>query len=128
VGLELRRTNFDAPLPRDAIASLAPGRSDLEDCLARLGAPLYVEEQEEGAVLGWGWYRDRATGLRVSVPITRWFSASVDYDLGDDAVRGLLLFFDGDWRLTALREGSLAELASLEARRRPNLVEPAGGG
>ena len=45
-----RERGFSAP-PLTAVTRLAVGKSTLADCLTRLGAPLFVEEYDEGMAL-----------------------------------------------------------------------------
>ena len=134
VQLSWNRVTRHSPVPRDALARLSsdPGHpSDLGECLAALGAPLWVWEHEidgaSGAVLAWGWFDERSLGFSASVPITRGVSASFDYDDADARMRGVVLFFDRDWRLVVLRTGLLRDLTG-EVRRPPAVLdeEPSG--
>ena len=106
----------------ETVATLVEGESDLTQCLAALGAPLEVQELEEGAVLGWGWRKARFFGVNVSFPLSRDFSGSVRYNRTGDDVQGLVLFFDDAWTLRRIRRGYLRDLLR-SARSRPNLVE-----
>jgi hypothetical protein len=111
-----------SPATSGAIAHLEPGKSGLGECLADLGAPLWVWEHVEAgrpaAALAYGWFDERDFGVRVSVPVTENYSASFDYDQIDERMRGLVLFFDEHWVLTSWRTGLLRDL-SREARRPP---------
>ena len=112
------------PPAKGALAGLQPGAGDLGASLAALGAPLYVWEQQDGAALAWGWYAERQRGLNVSVPISNNNATiSFDYKGIDQGVRGVVLFFDAEWKLVRKSEGALAELASLARRARPALPE-----
>jgi hypothetical protein len=126
--LSISRDSRDAPVPAAALAELQPGTSDLGACLALLGAPLWVQEHEvaggSGALLAYGWRDERDLGLRFSVPVSRGVSASLDYDRSDRRTRGLVLFFDPDWRLTAFRTGLLLDLT--RERRPPAAPEEEG--
>lgn len=107
-----------------AVASLTPGVG-LDTCLARLGAPLFVDELGESMALSWGWFDGSGWGVGVSVPVGEHANASLDYDDIDDRMRGAVLFFDERWVLTEIRLGYLRDLAEvLVQRRRPQLVEP----
>jgi hypothetical protein len=118
-----RELRFEPP-PPGAVESLQVGRTELSDALAALGAPLWVweypEEGGSGAALAWGWYRDRNWGGRVSIPTNRALSPSFSYRRLDARMRGLVLFFDPDWRLVAGREGLLIDLTRDLRRRRPS--------
>ncbi len=46
-----------------AYEALVAGESDLGDCLEALGAPLIVQELDLGAVMAWGWTKDRGYRL-----------------------------------------------------------------
>jgi hypothetical protein len=124
------RESRHAPVPAEAVARLAPRTTELGDCLAAFGAPLWAWEHVEGgrpgAALAYGWSDERSLGLRVTVNVYRGVSASVDYDQVDQRMRGLVLFFDQDWRLTSWREGLLLDLTR-EARRPPAAVDDEEG-
>ena len=60
-----------------------------------------MEEDENGAghVLLWQWEHVHGWGLFVSLPLSEWISASLNYDkIARDPDR-LRLVFDGDWIL-----------------------------
>lgn len=115
-----------APVPDGAIVRLEEGRTELGECLATFGAPLWVWEHPagedgDGAALAYGWYMQRDLGFRVSVPVTEHYSGSFDYDRIDRRMRGLVLFFDHEWKLAYWRTGFLSDLVDVE--RRPTSVE-----
>jgi hypothetical protein len=126
IRLEWNRDTRFAPVPPATLARLQPERSGLTECLAELGAPLWVAEHvhegRAGAVLAFGWFDERDLGLRVSVPLYRSLSASFDYNQIDQRLRGAVFFFDADWRLLTWREGLLRDLTR-ELRRPPQPVE-----
>jgi hypothetical protein len=125
VSFAWERESRYAPVQHATLVRLEPGRT-LADCLAELGAPLWVWEHVEGeaqaAALAWGWFDERDLGIRVSVPVSEELSASFDYDQIDQRMQGLVLFFDQDWRLTRWRSGFLRDLTR-EARRPPAALE-----
>jgi hypothetical protein len=114
-----------APVPDGVIARLEEGRTELGECLATFGAPLWVWEHPaaggDGAALAYGWYVQRDLGFRVSVPVTEQYSGSFDYDQIDSRMRGLVLFFDHDWKLAYWRTGLMSDLVNVQ--RRPASVE-----
>ncbi len=120
-----RESRFD-PIELDALQQLEPGKSELGDCLRLFGAPLWVWEQPAGkgtgAVLAYGWFHGRDLGLRFSVPVSDYYSASLDYEGIDQRMRGLVLFFGQDWKLSSWRTGLLRDLTR-EAGRPPAYVE-----
>jgi hypothetical protein len=120
------RESRHSPPPLAVIASLESGKSGLGECLAGFGAPLWVWEHVEGgrpaAALAYGWFDERDFGVRVSVPVSEYYSASLDYDQVDQRMKGLVLFFDEHWVLTSWRTGLLRDLTR-EARRPPAYVE-----
>ena len=126
VSFTWERESRNSPISQASIARLESGRFGLDECLAELGAPLWVwEDVEDGrpaAALAYGWFDERDFGLRVSVPVTENTSASFDYDQIDSRMKGVVLFFDEDWRLTHLRKGLLRDLTR-EQRRRPASLE-----
>jgi hypothetical protein len=125
VQLTWERQSRNSPLPEDELVELAAG-ADLADCLAAFGAPLWVWEHvddgRDSAALAYGWYDERALGLRVSVPVSDSYSASLDYDRIGSKMRGLVLFFDSEWKLVTWRTGLLRDL-TVELDRRPADVE-----
>ncbi len=104
---------------------LRPGEADLDDCLEVLGAPLYVREQGDGAVLAWGWADERRFGVTFSIPLDSG-NASLTYQDTAAGLDGLVLVFDADWRLTAIRRGRLAEVLPSSQSRARLIEEPAG--
>ena len=73
-------------------------------------------------MLAYGWFHERALGLGVSVPVSEYGSVSFDYDQLDQRMRGVVLFFDQDWKLTDWRDGLLIDLTSTLRRRRPSAL------
>ena len=128
VSLNWQRESRSGPLQREAVARLAleAGRTELGECLAAFGAPLWVWEHVEhgrpAAALAYGWFDENDLGFSVSVPLTEHFSASYDYDRIDQRMNGVVLFFDEHWRLLSWRTGLLHDLTE-EARRPPAFVE-----
>jgi hypothetical protein len=119
-----RDTRYE-PLPAAALARLEPRGTDLAQCLADFGAPLWVWEQPgDGAALAWGWYDERGFGLHLSVPVTHDTSASLAYDQDGARMRGVVLFFDARWKLVSWRQGLLRDLTR-ELRRPPASPEDA---
>lgn len=100
---------------------LVVGQDDLGRTLEVLGAPLLVRENGEGAVLAWGWARERGWGVRARLPGN---SRNVSFDYAQDqrGLRGLVLFFDDRWTLTASRRGRLADVLP-PSQERARLIE-----
>lgn len=112
------------PIPLAAQDTLEPGTS-LAHCLASLGAPNFVWEQPSGAVaVAYAWSRSTGWGVGASVSIVRNVDASFDYDDASANTRGLVLWFDPNWKLTRTERGRLRDLAAQLARPRPNLLTP----
>jgi hypothetical protein len=116
-----RMVHLRAP-EAQAVASLTPGRAQLQECLDQLGAPLIVKETSRGTAMAWGWFEAQAWNLSVSAPLGD-NSGSISFESVDGRMRGLLLLFDRDWRLLELREGFLRNLGTDLERRRPQLIE-----
>ena len=120
VSAEYRREIVHEPIARERLSALEPGVSDLGACLAALGAPAYVwEHSGDGLALGYGWYRHAHWGVGASYQLSRGVTASMNYDDIDAVTRGYVLFFDGTWKLTAVRSGYLRDLTQGLGRRRP---------
>jgi len=118
-------TRFEPPR-RGALAELAPDRSDLDDCLTRLGAPLWVwEDRGSGAALAYGWLESGDWNVSVNLPVSNDASASLTWRQIDARMRGVVLFFDTEWTLRAVRKGYLRDLTARLRQRRPSFeVEP----
>ena len=111
-------------MPLAASQQLVVNESTLGDCLAVLGAPHLVSEAAGGSLwLVWAWSDTTDWGLNVSVPLARFFSASVSYGQIDAAKFGLALRMDGGLRLREMRRGRLSTILTDERtgpkRRRP---------
>ena len=117
-GEYLSQRTYQEPPPH---FQLKPGEADLRTCLASLGAPLYVRENGDGALLAWGWAEEQRWGLTLSVPIDS-RRGSVTYRRGDEGFQGLVLLFDAGWTLTSIREGRLADVLP-SSQSRAQLVE-----
>lgn len=128
LSFEWSRVSRYAPVPAELEASLEVGDSDLERCLARLGAPLWVLEQpvesKDGALLAWGWFESEDFGVRVSYAFDRFVSASFDYEQIDAEMQGIVAVFDESWRLIKLERGLLRDLASDLTQARPRAILP----
>lgn len=120
------RESKNEPVSKATLGALEPHRTELGECLRILGAPLWVWEHDQdgqvGAVLAYGWFDERDLGLRLSIPVSRGVSPSLDYSKIDQRMHGVVLFFDQDWLLTAWRTGLLRDL-SREARRPTAVLE-----
>ncbi len=118
-----RESKFSAP---DLVAfeQFAVGEDTLPTCLEQLGAPLWVWEAAGGQhAMAWGWLEDKNFGVRASIPLARFASASFSYARIDQRMQGIVLFFDAAWNLVGTRRGQLRDLTELEERRRPGIVE-----
>jgi hypothetical protein len=124
--LTWQRESRNRPVPAEAVARLEAGKTELGECLALFGAPLWVwEDVEHGrpaAALAYGWFDARDFGFSVSFPLTDYYSASYNFDRIDQRMQGLVLFFDEHWRLLSWRTGLLHDLTH-EERRPPAFVE-----
>lgn len=100
-GLRFQHVRAGAEPDLRAARALQPGESTLAECLQALGAPLDVDEDENGGgrVLTWSWEHVHGWGFFFSLPLSEWISASLNYDeLGRDPDR-LRLLFDERWVL-----------------------------
>ncbi|TDJ69774.1 MAG: hypothetical protein E2O39_11095 [Planctomycetota bacterium] len=98
------------------LAILRPGEADLTECLATLGAPILVQEHMGGIAVAYGWTRERAWSISVSVPIVSEFSGSARFNDLTTGLEGILLLFDEHDRLTTIRQGYLRDLKGMIAR------------
>ena len=126
VSLNWQRESRNSPVPVEAMTRLEAGKTELGECLAAFGAPLWVWEHVEhglpAAALAYGWFDERDLGFSVSLPLTDYYSPSYNYDQADQRMKGLVLFFDENWTLVSWRTGLLHDLTE-EARRPPAFVE-----
>ncbi len=115
------RGNRDEPISNEALATLTPGESDLTLCLATLGAPTVVwEYQGDGMALAYAWIDSESWGFSASYAFSRYApSASFSYDSRDDQRMGVVLMFDADLTLKALKRGRLGELVPVNRRPAP---------
>ena len=107
------------------VDDLVVGTTDLSACLGSFGAPIWVLELEDGrgAALVYTWLEEKGWGFRMSVPVSEYVAADFDYDKVDARTRGVILFFNEAWSLTAWRRGLLKDLAPELRRRRPVEIE-----
>ena len=120
VSFELRRELAERAVEEEGLAELEVGATDLEQVLARFGAPLRVLELDGEAALAYGWLRAKQWGFGVSVPLGD-ASGSFDYASIDRRMRGVLFLFDERWVLQGWREGALTDLLLDAGRVRPSL-------
>jgi hypothetical protein len=112
------------PLAEDSLAGLQPGQARLDQCLERLGAPLYVWEYKgDGMALAYGWNKEKSWNVTVSVPVTQYYSASASYSDDTANLRGAVLLFDRDLKLEMVRRGFLRSLRAETEARRPAPVQ-----
>jgi hypothetical protein len=108
-----RAAALEEPAP-EAVSRLVEGEAELGQCLAELGAPLYVwplgDEGRDGAAIVYGWSLRKRWAFDVSLPITRDTSASFQWAGARSGLQGLVLFFDPQWKLLRTERGSLANL------------------
>jgi len=116
-----REHRFQRP-PRGSLAKLEPGTSDLADCLALLGAPLFVYETPDGFAIAYGGLATTDRGASATLPLSRSVDASFSMRDVDRRLRGAVLFFDEDYRLMIVRRGLLRRLPPGDRRERPRLV------
>ena len=120
LSLSWTRDRRQEPPPKGAIESLVPGQATLTDCLAALGAPLYLWEYKgNGAALAWGWADEDRKGLTFSIPVYDQSTVSLSYDDGREKLRGAVLLFGDDLVLEQIRRGWLRNLDTDLSRRRP---------
>ena len=122
ISFEFDRVDRHSPPPPAALASLEPGVTTLDQCLARLGAPWRVREINGQSELIWGWERNGAWNTTLSVPISDRGSSNFSYSQEAVGGEGITLRFDEHWVLLQQRSGKLKDLLVLRAAP-PRLVE-----
>jgi hypothetical protein len=119
----------ETPLTENALDGLEPSKTSLEQCLARLGAPLYVwEYQGDGVAIAYGWQKEKQWNVTLSVPIVHGYSASASYTNEAAKLRGAVLLFDRDFKLEVVRRGFLKSLREELRQRRPAPVDESENG
>lgn len=120
--VQIVRYRVDEPVPGSAVQALQPGREDLGQCLAALGAPTEVlAYRGDGMALVYSWTDMLDWGFEFSVPLQDYVSASFSFDSGDATRPGCVLWFGPDLVLERRECGSLGAL--LQRRVRPVVVE-----
>jgi len=110
-----------SPPPAGSVESLEPGADDLGDALAHLGAPIEAFQLEGGRyVLAYGWFQDSGWTVTVIVPIQNVSGRFTYGELGAKG-KGVVLFFDGDDRITEIRRGYLRDILEPLRRKRPSM-------
>ena len=123
VQLSFERETQLEPLPKGALAVLVPGTSDLKSALDQLGPPILAWElSDQGSALAWGWSNSFGWRLKASDSNKSGVSVSFNWDDAATKMRGAVLFFDRNWKLTAIREGMLDELRD-SSRVRPEVID-----
>jgi hypothetical protein len=111
------------PVALEAIGELEIGTSDIGDVLEHLGAPLYVwEGVNDAVVFAYGSSNQREVGFTISVPLLEQANASFNYDDVSEKLKGYVLVFEPDLTLKIVRAGLLGELGKT-FKRRPDTVE-----
>lgn len=129
---DYERFDIETPPRREVIDGLVVGQSELGQCLAGFGAPLFVRELGTGAAMAWGARRDHGWNISASVPVGKGFNANLRYTTERVALRGIVCFFDADWKLVEFKEGWLEELLPIDAEDGParpqdvDLIDPRG--
>jgi hypothetical protein len=119
-----RRKVF-VPVAPSAVENLKLGETDLEEVLARLGAPIYVWEGGFGEiVLAYGAEREGSWSFRIWLPAAKELTGPLRYDDAATKLDGYLLVFDTNLKLKFLREGLLRNFRVITARR-PERVDAA---
>ncbi len=123
VSFKYERHSTYEPVSTAAVDELAIGTSDLSDALAKLGAPLYVwEGVNDAVVIAYGSSNEKQLGFSISLPLFEQASASFDYDDISSKLEGFVLVFEPDLKLRIVRAGLLGELGKA-FKRRPDVVE-----
>ena len=115
----------DEPIPTSRLEALKPGVDTLATCLAVLGAPNDIVEQQveadgrAGMVLVWYWGSDAGWGVSLSAPGS--VPGGVNFNRDRSMVPGCALWFGSDWVLQQWRAGAVSDL--LGSRERPAFVD-----
>ena len=112
-----RRKVF-VPVAPSAVESLQLGKTDLEEVLARLGAPIYVWEGGLGEiVLAYGAERESGWSFRIWLPVFKQLTQPLRYDDAATKLEGYVMVFDTNLKLKFLHSGLLRNFRVITARR-----------
>ena len=118
VRLDYFRISHFEPASHAILQRLEGSKAGLQQCLDALGAPLSVGELPSGIAVAYGWQDRGQWGFDVSFAFERFLSVRFNYKEIEDSLRGVLLVFDEELRLEAVRRGPLRDLTR-QFRRRP---------
>ena len=118
VRLNYFRISHFEPTSDTVLRQLEDSDTELQQCLDALGAPLLVGELPDGIAVAYGWQDRAAWGLNVGYTFERILNVRFNYQDTEDSLRGVLLLFDDNLRLKAIRRGNLGDLTR-HFRRRP---------
>ncbi|MHC4515042.1 MAG: hypothetical protein ACYTGW_10430 [Planctomycetota bacterium] len=118
VRVDYYRVSHFEPTPDTILRKLEGSGAELGDCLGALGAPLVVGEMPDGIAIAYGWQDRGNWGFDVSYAFQRFMSVRFNYRQIETSLRGVLLLFDDNLRLRAIRRGNLGDLTR-RFRRRP---------
>jgi hypothetical protein len=118
VRVDYYRISHFEPTPDAVLQKLEGSSAELGECLGALGAPLVVGEMPDGIAVAYGWQDRGNWGFDVSYAFERFVSVRFNYRQIEDSLRGVLLLFDDNLRLRAIRRGNLGDLTR-RFRRRP---------
>ncbi len=116
------RVTEEQPPPPHEVSRLVIGEDSVTTCLQRLGAPTHVWPRDAGEmVLAYAWASAAQWGFRVSAALRGTSAPVFDFDnLGANTV-GYALWFDRDWKLSAVHFGHLEELANGASHSKSNV-------
>ena len=106
------RSIYQQPISVEVIEELPVGTS-LQGCLDVLGAPTLVREHRvHGLLLAWAWGKDRTLGASLSIPVYRSMGFSLGINDRRVRPRGVVLWFDEEWKLERRDTGWLEAFVS----------------
>lgn len=122
IRLHYFRISHFEPTPDPVLERLQGRHAELQECLDALGAPLIVGELPDGVAVAYGWQDRGNWGLDIGYTFERILNIRFNYKQTDDSLRGVLLLFNNDLHLEAIRRGLLGDLTR-QFKRRPANVE-----
>ncbi len=104
------RFSSGEPLSDEELQGLTPGKSGLGACLEQLGAPHLVwQANEDSMAMAYAWLDQGDWGVGISYSLAQFVSLRLSYDSSSVLTQAVVLIFDKNLQLIAVKRGLLSE-------------------